>query len=178
MHVAELMAEMIEELSKSVNEVIVYSCYGNHLRTIQEKKESIHSDNMEKLIPWWIEQRLQNNTKVSIVESEFKEFTKLNVLGYNICCVHGDLDSIRNLGVTVNTIFSRLYGQTIDYTVSADKHHLEEFESFDIENILVRSLCGTDDHADNKRLYSKAGQTLMIFNKEDGRECTYNIKLN
>ena len=178
MHVSEIMAEAIQSLSEVTNKINVHSCYGNHLRTIQNKNDSIHSDNMEKLIPWWIRQRLQNNSKVNVIESEYKEFTKLNVLGYNICCVHGDLDNIKNLGVTVNTLFSKLYSETIDYTVSADKHHLEEFESFDIENILVRCLCGTDDYANDKRLYSKAGQTLMIFNSEDGRESTYNIKLN
>jgi len=178
MNVSEIMAQAIEELSTKVNAVKVYSCYGNHLRTIQDKKDSIHSDNMEKMIPWWLNQRLQKNTKVLILESEFKEFTKLNVLGYNICCIHGDLDSIKNVGVTVNTLFSKLYGETISYTVSGDKHHLEEFEQFDIESVIIRSLSGTDDYANDKRLYSKAGQTLMIFNNEDGRESTYNIKLN
>lgn len=178
MKVSEIMAEAIGELSKDVNHVYVYSCYGNHMRTIQDKKESIHSDNMEKIVPWWLEQRLKDNSKVEIKYSEYKEFTKLNVLGYNICCVHGDLDSLKNLGVTVNTIFSRKFGETIDYTVSGDKHHLEEFEQFDIENILIRSLCGTDEYANNKRLYSKAGQTLMIFNDIYGREATYHIPLN
>ena len=178
MHVSEIMAEAIEKLSDKVNEVIVYSCYGNHMRTIQDKKDSIHSDNMEKMIPWWLNWRLQKNTKVSIIESEFKEFTKLNVLGYNICCVHGDLDNIKNVGLTVNTLFTKLYGETISYTVSGDKHHLEEFEQFDIESVIIRSLCGTDEFANTHRLYSNAGQTLMIFNKEDGRESTYNIKLN
>ena len=178
MHVSEIIANAVNELAKEVNKVNVYSTYGNHMRTIQNKNDSVHSDNMEKIIPWWLEQRLQNNEKVSIIYSEFKEFTKINILGFNMCCVHGDLDSIKNVGVTVNTIFSRLYGETIDYTVSADKHHIEEFEQFDIESVLVRSLCGTDDYANDKRLYSKAGQTLMIFNSEDGRESTYNIKLN
>lgn len=178
MHVAEILAESIGELSTKVSNIKVYSTYGNHLRTIQDKKDSIHSDNMEKIIPWWLRQRLQNNAKVEIIDSEFKEFIKLNVLGYNICCTHGDLDKLRDIGVTMNTIFTKLYGETIDYTISADKHHLEEFERFDIESILVRSLCGTDDYANDGRLYSTAGQTLMIFSKEDGRECTYNIKLN
>ena len=100
------------------------------------------------------------------------------MLGYNICCLHGDLDNFKNIVTTVNTIFSRKFGETIDYTVSGDKHHLEEFEQFDIESILIRSLCGTDDYANNKRLYSKAGQTLMIFNDEYGRESTYHIPLN
>lgn len=178
MHVSEIMAEAINELSNEVDKTLVYSTYGNHLRTIQNKKDSIHSDNMEKIVPWWLKQRFSERQDIDIIYAEFKEFIKLNVMGSNICCVHGDLDSIKNLGVTVNTIFSKLYGETIDYTISADKHHLEEFESFCIESILVRSLCGTDDYADNHRLYSKAGQSLFIFNEEDGRLCTYNIKLN
>lgn len=178
MNVSEIIAQAVEELSKCVNQISLYSTYGNHMRSIQNKNDSIHSDNMEKIIPWWLEQRLKENDKVDILYSDFKEFTKLKIFDYNICCVHGDLDNIKNIGITVNTIFSKLYNETIDYTISADKHHLEEFESYNIENILVRSLCGTDDYANDKRLYSKAGQTLMIFNREDGRESTYNIKLN
>lgn len=178
MHVSELLAETIAKLSMCVNKVNVYSCYGNHLRTIQKKDESIHSDNMEKIIPWWIKERLKNNTKVHIIESPYKEFTRIDILGSKICCVHGDLENFKNLGVTVNTIFNKLYGESIDYTVSGDKHHLEEFESFGIESILVRSLCGTDEYANNKRLYSDAGQTFIIFNDDYGRECTYHIPLS
>lgn len=178
MHVSEIMAEAINKLSAHVNHITVYSCYGNHLRTIQNKQDSVDSDNLEKLIPWWLKQRLKENSKIDIIESEYKEFTRIDVCGYHVCCVHGNLDNFRNLGSTVNTIFSRKFGETIDYTISGDKHHLEEFEQFDIESILIRSLCGTDDYANEKRLYSKPGQTLMIFNLEDGREATYHIPLN
>lgn len=178
MHVAEIMAEAIADLDKCVEKTFVYSTYGNHLRTIQNKKDSVHSDNMEKIVPWWFKQRFQNSKHIHIIYAEYKEFIKLNILGYNICCTHGDLDKFKDLGVTVNTLFTKLFHEEIHYTISADKHHLEEFEQFDIESILVRSLCGTDEFANNNRLYSKAGQTLMIFSKEDGRECTYNIKLN
>lgn len=178
MHVSEIMAEAINKLSVYVNHITVYSCYGNHLRTIQNKQDSVDSDNLEKLIPWWLKQRLKENDKIDIVESEYKEFTRIDMCGYKVCCVHGNLDNFRNIGSTVNTIFSRKFGETIDYTISGDKHHLEEFEQFDIESILIRSLCGTDDYANEKRLYSKPGQTLMIFNLEDGREATYHIPLN
>jgi hypothetical protein len=79
--------------------------------------------------------------------------------------------------VTINSLFSKKYGKTIDYTYSADKHHLEAFEQFGIESALVGSLCGTDEYANNKRLYSYPMQTLSIFTKDDGKLCTYNIKL-
>lgn len=178
MHSSELIAEAIEELSFATNKVFVYNNYGNHARTVQNKNDSIHSDNMEKIVGWWLKQRLKNNAKTTVVDDEFYEFTKLNVCGYNIVGVHGDLDSVKNLGLTANTLFSKRYGESIDYVVSADKHHLEEFENFGIESVLVRSLCGADDYANDHRLYSYPGQTLMIFNKENGRDANYNIKLH
>lgn len=178
MNVSEIMAQAINSLSEVVNEVRVYSCYGNHMRTIQNKNDSVHSDNMEKIIPWWLKQRLKDNYKVSIYESEFKEFTEIDVLGSRIIAVHGDTFNFKDLGITLNSLFTKKFNKTIDYTVSGDKHHLEEFEKFGIESVLVRSLCGTDDYANDHRLYSKAGQTLMIFNDVYGRECTYHIPLD
>lgn len=178
MQASEIIAEAINELSSYVLDVNVYAAYGNHLRTIQNKNDSIHSDNMEKLIPWWLEQRLQNNDRVHIIKSDYYEFLYLNVCGYNIVGAHGDLEKFKQFGLIVNTLFTKKYGLTIDYTVSADKHHIEEFEQIGIESVLIRSLCGTDDHANNGRLYSAPGQTLMIFSPEEGRECTYNIKLD
>ena len=178
MRVSELIAEVVNKLSEEVTEVKVYSTYGNHLRTIQNKNDSSHSDNMEKIIPWYLEQRLQNNNRVNIIRSDYYEFIYLNVFGYDIVAAHGDLEKFKSFGITVNTLFTKKYGKTIDYTISADKHHIEEFETMGIESILVRSLCGTDAYANNIRAYSAPGQTLMIFSPEEGRECTYNIKLD
>lgn len=178
MQVSELIAEAVNKLSEEVTEVNVYSTYGNHLRTIQNKNDSSHSDNMEKIIPWYLEQRLQNNNRINIIRSDYYEFIYLNVFGYDIVAAHGDLEKFKSFGVTVNTLFTKKYGRTIDYTISADKHHIEEFETMGIESVLVRSLCGTDAYANNIRAYSAPGQTLMIFSPEEGRECTYNIKLD
>ena len=178
MQVSEIMAEAINELSSYVIEVNVYATYGNHLRTVQNKNDSIHSDNMERIIPWWLEQRLQNNSRVNIIKSDYYEFVYLNVCGYNIVGAHGDLEKFKQFGLTVNTLFNKKYGMSIDYTISADKHHIEEFEQLGIESILVRSLCGTDEYSNNNRLYSAPGQTLMIFTPEEGRDGTYNIKLH
>lgn len=177
MDVSELLASFINGLSVCVDKVNVYSTYGNHARTIQNKNDSIHSDNMERIIPWWLRQRLKNNSKVTVVDSEYYEFIYMQIFGYNIVCTHGDLDRLKNLGMTVNTLFTKKYGKTIDYTFSADKHHAESFEQFGIESTLVGSLCGTDEYANNKRLYSNPMQTMCIFTPDDGKLCSYNIKL-
>ena len=177
MHVSEILANLINALSVYVDNINVYSTYGNHARTVQHKDDSIHSDNMERVIPWWLKQRLANNNKINIIDSEFYEFIYFNVCGYNVVATHGDLDQFKQLGLTINSLFSKKYGKTIDYTFSGDKHHLEVFEQFGIESALVGSLCGTDEFANNKRLYSYPMQTLCIFTPEDGKLCTYNIKL-
>jgi hypothetical protein len=177
MHASEILANLINSLSVYVDKVNVHSTYGNHARTIQNKNDSIHADNMERVIPWWLKQRLTNNKKVNIVDSEFYEFICFNVCGYNVVCCHGDLDRFKDLGVIVNSLFTKKYGKSIDYTFSGDKHHLEAFEQFGVESALVGSLCGTDEYANNKRLYSNPMQTLCIFTPEDGKLCTYNIKL-
>lgn len=177
MHVSEILANFINALSVYAENINVYSTYGNHARTIQNKEDSIHSDNLERVIPWWIKQRLSFNKKINVIDSEFYEFIYFNVCGYNVVCTHGDLDRFKELGVTINSLFSKKYGKTIDYTFSGDKHHLESFEQFGIESALVGSLCGTDEFANNKRLYSYPMQTLCIFTPDDGKLCSYNIKL-
>lgn len=176
MHVSELIAQVVDVLSSCVDETFVYSTYGNHMRTVQNVKDSIHTDNMEKIIPWWLRQRLSSKKNINIIDSDFKEFIKFNVCGYNIAACHGDLDKIKNFGQLVNSIFTKLYKETIEYAILGDKHHFEEFDSFDTETMISRSLCGSDNYANDKRLYSNAGQTLMFFSEEEGRECTYNIK--
>lgn len=177
MHVSEILANFINELSAHVNELCVHSTYGNHARTIQDKKDSIHADNMEKIVPWWLKQRFKDNKRIHVIDSEYYEFIYFEVCGYNIVCAHGDLDDFRKIGININTLFSKKYGKTIDYTFSGDKHHLESFEQFDIESALVGSLCGSDEYANNRRLYSNPMQTLCVFTPEDGKQCTYNIKL-
>jgi len=177
MHVAELIAQVIDVLSSEVGETLIYSTYGNHMRTIQNIKDSIHTDNMEKIIPWWLKQRVADRDDIQIIDTDFKEFLKVNVCGYNVIACHGDLDKIKSFGQMANTIFTKVYGETIDYAILGDKHHLEEFDAFGIETMISRSLCGSDNYANSKRLFSEAGQTLMFFSRNEGKECSYNIKL-
>lgn len=177
MQVSEIIAQAIDTMADEVQETIVHSTYGNHLRTIQNKNDSIHSDNMERLIPWWLKQRLINRSDVSFPEAEYYEFLYFKVCGYGICATHGDLDNVRNAGRTLNTLFVKKYGKNIDYVVLADKHHKEEFEELGIESMVVRSLCGTDEYANSKRLYSTPGQLMMVFKPDIGADAYYQIKL-
>jgi hypothetical protein len=178
MQVSEIIAQAVNALADEVEETVVHATYGNHLRTVQNKNDSIHADNMERLIPWWLEQRLGDRGDVFFPEAEYYEFLYFDVCGYNICATHGDLDNVKNAGRTLNTLFVKKYGSEIDYVILADKHHKEEFEELGIESMIVRSLCGTDEYANGKRLYSTPGQLMMVFKPGVGADAYYQIKLN
>lgn len=178
MQVSEIIAQAVNALADEVEETVVHATYGNHLRTVQNKNDSIHADNMERLIPWWLEQRLGSRNDVIFPEAEYYEFLYFNVCGHKICATHGDLDNVKSAGRTLNTLFVKKYGSEIDYVILADKHHKEEFEELGIESMVVRSLCGTDEYANGKRLYSTPGQLMMVFKPGMGADACYQIKLN
>lgn len=180
MHVSEILANAIYEISKHVSKVDVYLTYGNHARTVQNKKDSIHSDNMERIILWWLQERFNNNPKINIKQekSNIDEFILLNVFGYTFCATHGDLDSIIAAPRLFSTLFSKKYGCDIDYVLLGDKHHRESFNELGITSFLCGSLCGTDDYANEKRLFSDPSQLLLIVNSECGVDAEYRIKGN
>lgn len=178
MNVAELLAQTISAVADLVVDTYVYCTYGNHLRTVANKKDNIHHDNMERLIPWWLKWRLAEQPDIHVVESDTFEFALLDVCGFTICAAHGDLDNIKSAGKTLHTLFSRQYGKNIDCVILGDKHHHEEFEALGIDTIISRALCGTDDYANSKRLYSTPGQTLIFFKPGYGRDCTYHIRFS
>ena len=176
MQVSELLAETIAGLSAEVEVVKVYATYGNHMRTVQNKKESVHSDNMEKIIPWWLQERLRGNTKIKFQESVY-EFIVVSACGKLIVATHGDLDNVKDFGITSSMLFSQFFGCPIDYAIMGDKHHIESVDRFGVESMIAPALCGSDNHASSKRLYSKPGQLLVTFHPEYGRDAVYNITL-
>lgn len=176
MQVSEVLAQTIEKLSMYVPETCVYVTYGNHARTIQNKGDSIHRDNMERLVPWWLSQRLMMHENIHIIEESENEFLLINTCGKNICASHGDNDYVGNASRILPTLFQSKFGVNIDYILLGDKHHRESFEELGITSILCGSLCGTDDYANNKRLYSTPSQILLIFNDEDGLDAEYRLK--
>lgn len=174
MQVSELIAEVIDELSGFVAETNVYCTYGNHMRSVQNIKDSIHSDNMEKIIGWWLIQRFKDRHDVAVYDkSNLGEITIVTVCNRNVLCVHGDLDNISTSSSTLNDVFSRKYGMNVDYLVMGHTHSIKSNDKDGIRSYVVGSLCGSDDFANGKRLYSNPSQTLMIFNTNYGLDGQY-----
>ena len=131
---------------------------------------------MERLIPWWIELRLASCENVSVVPDDGSEFLFMNVCGHDICASHGDLDSVRTSPRLLPTLFQKVYGKDVEYILIGDKHHRESFSEMGVTAMICGSLCGTDDYANEKRLYSNPEQLLLIVNERDGVDAEYRLK--
>ena len=176
MHASELLAQCIAKLSRYVRETIVYTTYGNHARTIQNKADNVHRDNMERIITWWLRERFKDVENILIAPESETEVIYLDVCGHGICAAHGDLDGVRTSPRLFNTIFTKKYGKSLDCVILGDKHHMEGFEELGITSMISDALCGSDDYANGKRLYSTPGQMMLIVNEEQGIDATYHLK--
>ena len=176
MQVSEILAQAIEYLSQFVEQTFVYTTYGNHARTIQNKKDSVHRDNMERIVPWWLTQRFKDRENIVIMPESENEFLFIESCGHQFVAAHGDLDSVKTSPRLLATLFQKKYGIDVEYILLGDKHHRESFDEVDITAMICGSLCGTDDYANSKRLYSRPEQLLLIVNEEDGVDAEYRIK--
>lgn len=178
MQVSEMLAELISDLTDFVTETQVYCAYGNHMRTVQNAKDSIHSDNMEKIIPWWMKQRFAERDDIFIMETVSHELLRVPVCGYEVCGLHGDLDNSRTSTLILSRLYEKAFGRKMEYLFTGHFHSIEHDESLGIETIRSGSLCGTDEYAKNKRLFSNPTQTLAIFEPGYGLDALYNLRVD
>lgn len=176
MQVSEILAQAIYKLSQYVEHVEVDLTYGNHGRTVQNKKESMHRDNIERLVGWWLRERFRDHKRVTVNEESDNEFIVINVQGHHILATHGDLDSVKASPRLLSTLFHKRFGQNIEYIILGDKHHRESFDELGITAAICGSLCGTDQFANERRLYSEPSQMLLIVDGENGVDAEYRIK--
>ena len=183
MQVSEILAQAIITLSRFVPETEVYVTYGNHARIVQNKHDSIHRDNMERLIPWWLKTRILaeervrgDSLNININPESDNEFLSFSVCGHDVVACHGDLDGVKTSPRMLTALFHKKYGKDIEYILLGDKHHREDFEELGVTSMLCGSLCGTDDYANDKRLFSTPSQLLLIFNSRDALDAECRIK--
>ncbi len=175
MQVSEIIAQSILRIRSVVPQVNVYMTYGNHGRTVQSKVDSLHADNMERLVKWWLKQRLAKCDGILFPHGEEYEFLVFNVMGHGFCASHGDLDNVRYSTRLLPTLIRKTVGKDVEYVLLGDKHHVEMFDEVGVTAQLCGSLCGVDDYANDHRLYSDPSQLLLIVDK-NGVDAEYRLK--
>ena len=176
MQVSELIAEFVDDLANRVRYTQIYCTYGNHMRTVPSKKDSIHADNMERIIPWWLAQRFKYREDVVVCETGKDEMLRAVVCGAEVCAVHGDLDGGKDAALALSQLYERAYGRKMQYLFTGHYHSMLDTENYGITSVRAGGMCGVDEYAKNARLFSTPSQTLAIFERGE-LDALYHIRL-
>lgn len=173
MTASEILSEFATELSAHIPNVKIYSATGNHGRCSPNLKESIEIENFERMIPWYMKSRLKNNERIEFIENEVdSNIIIMRFLNETIYACHGHMDK-------PNSAISNLSRMLKEFPTEAHfghYHSYKEFDEYDMTTTVNGTLSGVDEYAKRIRKTGSPMQVLMIYN-EEGRECTYKIKL-
>ena len=179
MRFSEHMAQWIAALSQYAT-VSVCGVDGNHTetRTLNSKRGDFPGENLEKVIFWFLAERLKGVPGV-FVDSVTEQRKHLTVQGFNLLLTHGtDIKSLEN--AAKQTML--LYGEAIDYLICGHKHREQEYVSGYTDqgnSVLIRvpSVCGMDEYAQRLGYGGKPGALAMVLEAGYGRRCIYPISL-
>lgn len=177
---AEYMSNWIISLANHA-EVHVAACSGNHseVRPLGSKKREFPNENMERIILWFMAERLNNYDWCVKIDPACELFSKKTVCGYTFLLLHGDAE--KDIPQFADETI-RLYGKPIDYFVCGHKHRESEYPtgvSPQGTSLIIRvpSICGPDSYAQSKGFGGQAGAIGLVMEPGYGRRCVYPIQL-
>lgn len=158
--VSELLSAAIAYLSAHFKHVHVANVAGNHSRLDANLENSLRTERMDMLIPWYCKAKLSNIDNVHFTDNSvdptiaiFEIFNKVYV------AVHGDFDNdLKQSALRI----SQLIGKKIDYFL-AGHMHVAEMRIEDVGYIRNGAVVsGGDEYTSKKRLFGPAMQVCMV----------------
>jgi hypothetical protein len=161
--IAQLIGTMLIEFS-TVFDIVVYSSVsGNHGRIVPEINKSTEDENFELLVNWGLELMLAPFKNIVFNSNIVDEnIIVKEISGTLIYQVHGNYDKFDKIASDLTMMLSKPSEIHL-----AHLHHFEAKETHCVDVFISRSFCGVEQYAKGKRLTSKAGQSLFIY--ENGK---------
>lgn len=174
-YISELISGMLTRLAYKFNEIHVYVTAGNHSRISPKKEDSLSGENMDVLLPFYLQARLQNIKNIKIHEQTLKnahDMALFNVRGHNVVAVHGDKDKPSDVVQNM----TMLLGYQPDIIMMGHRHTNGLHTEAGTKVIQSGSVSGTDDYAISIRKYNPPEQTISVID-DKGLLCFYNVNL-
>lgn len=175
--VSELVAEFLYDLSTAFKHVYVNSVDGNHSRPGPNIEDSLRTERLDALVPWYCKAKLGQVKNVEFIDNVLDStIGNFNIFGKLYVSVHGDMErDIRDMRKNTTNI-AKLIGHNIDYMLSGHTHVAEyRFES--TRYIVNGCVCGSgDDYTMKKRLFGPPVQVCMICTN-NGVEAIHPVEL-
>jgi hypothetical protein len=172
-YVSEVISDVLVKLASEFPHIKAYFINGNHARPSGAKDDFALNENFELLLPWYIKARLNGIDNIDI-QTERDGYLVTNIFDDKIIFVHGQFDrpdaAVNKLPQMLNILPQYIIGGHIHH------NYLKEFGT--TTTITNGSLIGADDYAVQGRFGTTPSQKFMVFDKNDGLESTYVIKLS
>ena len=172
--VSVAVSEFVKELSPMFSDVYVYSVAGNHSRLFQNKKENAKGENLDTLVPFYMQAKLSEYENVHIYDHNDEEsVARFSVRGNLVYGVHGDKDTMESV-VQKLTMF---FGAKPDIVMAGHRHTNGFRTVYDSKVIESGCLSGPDNFCMDHRLQNKPEQMVLVVN-DTGIECLYDVKFS
>lgn len=176
MRAGEMTAELVSYLASQIPQVTYRSVVDNHSRMIADKNEHIEIENLNKIIDWFVQERLHNVKNVTFCNDNLDiGVGKIKLRdNKNFIFMHGHQDR-------KSSIVQDMMGLTRefpDYVLMAHYHNSAEHTFQGAKVYITGSIVGTDTYAFNKRLFGQPEQKLLIFDYQHDNVLDINIRLN
>ena len=170
---SKILTNFLMNLSEYFHDIYVCGVSGNHSR-ITKKDDALKDERLDYIPLWYCKAALSEFPNIQVNTSErdstIAEFT---FYGKKYVIVHGDYDSFSGTDVAKLALW---IGYKPDVIIFAHKHHPAMSECEGVVMIQSGSLGGSgDDFTQQKRLYGKASQTVIVCDKTD-ITCVYPVK--
>lgn len=172
-YVCELITQMILALRSHFDNIYVYVTEGNHSRISPKKEDSLKGENMDILVPFYLQARFMQAEDIHIYEnSDPIEIARFHVRGHLVMAAHGDKDTVEN--VVQN--WTMMFGEKPDLVYLGHRHTNAMKTVYDTKVIQSGCVSGSDNYAIDIRKVNKAEQTVSVIT-DDGLLCLYDITL-
>ena len=176
---SEYIGNFVKELVNmdTFEEIEVRSVAGNHSRLSQNKEEHLKGEELDELIPFYLNLMFANVDMVKIyedspIDSTINSFTTSGDKLFYI--VHGDKDSVHK----VVSDLTLMVGKKPDGIIMGHRHHNALDSAHNVKVIQCGCVVGTDTHCVDHRISGEPEQCVFITNNKRTVRCLYDIGLN
>lgn len=164
--------EMLRAFTYYFDEVEYRTVAGNHDRVTPNKTEMLECENFLVMSDWFMREATKNWERFSFPENRISKIAEVDVFDGKIVGLHGEEKSFGQIKEVMN------YVGYIPKQVSIGHLHHHKVQDFGRTKVQVNgSMCGIDDYAKSKLLFSRPMQLLEVF-REDGLKTTHEIYLD
>jgi hypothetical protein len=176
---SEYIGNFIHEIVKmnTFAEIEVRSVSGNHSRLSQNKEDHLKGEELDELIPFYLNLMFSNVDTVKIyedspIDSTINSFTTSgNKLFY---IVHGDKDSVSK----VVSDLTLMVGKKPDGIIMGHRHHNALDSEHNVKVVQCGCVVGTDTHCVDHRISGEPEQCVFITSNKRTVKCLYDIGLD